>query len=818
MLRNYFTTAFRNIWRNKTFSLINVLGLSIGISAALVIFLIVHYEFSYDTFEKGKDRIYRVVLDAKFNGFEGHSTGVQAPLSTAVANEMTGIELTVPVMTFQGDGTVKVSVARDDANPVVYKKQPNIVFTNPQYFQLLQYRWMAGSQQAALKDPFSVVLSESRAVAYFPNTSLPDIIGKEIVYNENMPLKVTGIVKDLDETTHFTALEFISFSTIAKTNLQNNFMMNVWNDWMAYSFLYVKLAKNATVDAEEIQLKTLLNKYNKDANKDANNTMAFRLQPLNDIHFNPIYQGFGNRIASRATLYGLLAIAAFLLVLGCINFINLTTAQATRRAKEIGIRKTMGSSKTQLVLQFLGETFSITLIATVLSVVLTPLLLNMFKGFIPEGLHFDLTQQPVIIVFLLLLLVTVSFLSGLYPALVLSAYKPVTVLKNQSFSGKSQTRNAWVRKTLTVSQFVIAQFLVIATLMVARQISYSLNADIGFNKDAVITFELPRDTVKTHRPQLLEKIKSIPGVAIASTGFMAPADAGVAFTNISYYNGSEEVKPLANVQIRWGDTAFIHVYQIPLLAGRNVMRSDTIREFIINEKYARALGFGHPQDALGKQLLWNKKYLPIVGIMKDFHDVSMKGEINPVVLAGGNGSTFHIKLHPNTGDGQWKKTIAQIQSAYKQVYPEADFNYSFVDDKIARFYTAEQHTASLLTWATVLAVFISCLGLLGLVIYTTNVRTKEIGIRKILGASVSNIVTILSKDFVQLVLLAFVIAAPLAWWVMYKWLQNYVYKTTLSWQVFALAGGAMLLIAILTLSFQTIRTAVSNPVKSLRTE
>ena len=818
MLKNYFITAFRNIWRNKTFSLINILGLAIGISAALVIFLIVHYEFSYDTFEKDKGRIYRVVLDAKFNGFEGHSTGVQAPLSAAVANEMTGIELTVPIMTFQGDGTVKVSVARDGANPVVYKKQPDIVFTNPQYFQLLQYKWMAGSQRASLRDPFSVVLSESRAAAYFPNTALPDIIGKEIVYNENLPLKVTGIVKDLEETTHFAALEFISFSTIAKTNLRQNFMMDVWNDWMAYSFLYIKLAKDASVASAETQLKTILNKYNKEANKDANNTMAFRLQPLNDIHFNAIYQGFGNRVASKTTLYGLLSIAAFLLLLGCINFINLTTAHATRRAKEIGIRKTMGSSKIQLVVQFLGETFAITMLATILSVVLAPFLLNMFKGFIPEGLHFDLTHQPVIIVFLLLLLVTVSFLSGFYPALVLSGYKPVTVLKNQSFSGKSQTRSAWVRKTLTVSQFVIAQFLVIATLIVARQISYSLNADLGFNKDAVITFNLPRDTVKTHRPQLLEKIKSIPGVAMASSGFMAPADEGVAFANISYFNGKEEIKPGANIQIRWGDTSFIHVYQIPLLAGRNVLPGDTTREFIVNEKFARTIGFNRPQDALGKQLLWNKKYSPIVGIIKDFHDISMKGEINPLVLSGGNGSTFHIKLQPNTGGGQWKKTISQIQSAYNQVYPDEDFNYSFIDDKIARFYVSEQHTESLLTWATALAVFISCLGLLGLVIYTTNVRTKEIGIRKILGASISNIVAILSKDFVQLVLLAFVIAAPLAWWAMYKWLQNYVYKASLSWWVFALAGGAMLVVAVLTLSFQTIRTAVSNPVKSLRTE
>ncbi len=819
MIKNYFTTAFRNLWRNKTFSFINVLGLAIGISASLVIFLIVHYESSYDTFEKDAGRIYRVVLDAKFNGQEGHSAGVLAPLSTAMANEMTGVELTVPVMSFQGDGNAKISIERENAHPVVYKKQPFVAFTNPEYFQLLPYQWIAGSSQTALKNPFSVVLTESRATAYFPNTPVADIIGKQIVYNDDLRTTVSGVVKDLQDQTNFRSAEFISFSTIAKTNLQHNFMMDVWDDWMAYSLLYTKLSKDVTAANAEARLNTLLNKYNKSASKDANNYLRIHLQPLSDIHFNQLYAAFNQvKIASRSTLAGLLVIGGFLLLLGCINFINLATAQASRRAKEIGIRKTMGSSKPQLVAQFLGETFFITLIATLLSVVLAPVLLGMFKNFIPEGLNFDLRRQPSIALFLLLLVVVVSFLSGIYPALVLAGYKPVLVLKNQSFPDNTSTRGAWIRKTLTVSQFVIAQFFVIATVMVSKQINFSLNADIGFNKDAVFTFELPRDSVKAHGQQLLASIRSMPGVAAASTGFMAPAGNGVAYVNISYFDGKEEIHPNLNVQIRWGDTAFLHVYQIPLLAGRNVLPSDTIKEFIINEKYARALGFQQPRDAIGQQLKWNNKFAPIVGVVKDYHDISMRGEINALVFGGGNGSTFHIKLQPNAGGGAWTKTIAQVQAAYKQLYPAEDFNYQFVDENIAKFYESEQHTASLLAWATGLAVFISCLGLLGLVIYTTNIRTKEIGIRKILGASAANIVTILSKDFVRLVLLAFVIAAPLAWWTIFKWLQDYAYKTDMSWWVFVLSGLAMLSIALLTLSVQTIRTAISNPVKSLRTE
>jgi putative ABC transport system permease protein len=293
MFKNYLVIAVRNFLRNKTFSIINVMGLSIGISAALVMFLIAFYEFSFDKFEPDRQRIYRVVLDAKFNGTEGHSTGVPAPLGGAIENEVTGVEHTVPVFQFQGDANAKVTVETSNPEkPVVYKKQPNIVFTNADYFSLLNFRWVAGSPKPAMQDPFSVVLTESRAKQYFPSLTTAEIIGKQITYNDDLRTKVSGIVKDLNETTSFTSAEFISLATIAKTNLQNNFMMTVWNDWMAYSKLYVKLSPGTSAAATEAQLKALIKKYNKDANKDANNTMSFHLQPLNDINLNPRYQSF----------------------------------------------------------------------------------------------------------------------------------------------------------------------------------------------------------------------------------------------------------------------------------------------------------------------------------------------------------------------------------------------------------------------------------------------------------------------------------------------------------------------------------------------
>ncbi len=821
MFKNYFRTAFRNFWRNKSFSAINVLGLSIGISASLIIFLIVQFELSYDKVETNDNRIYRVVMDMKFNGNDGHSPAVVAPLSSAIQREITGVEATVPVMQFQGDATAKVSIEKEGSSkPSVFKKQPDIVFTNPQYFSLLPFKWVAGSPESSLKNPFNVVLTESRIKQYFPSTNINDVIGKQIKYNDDFTATVSGVVKDLNEHTSFDAVEFISFATIAQTHMQNDFMMNTWDDWMSYSHLYVKLSDNTKNVNVEKQLNNLFVKYNKNANKDAANYMHLHLQPLNDVHFNNLYASFDGRIAHKPTLYGLLAVAAFLLILACINFINLTTANAASRAKEIGIRKTMGSSKKQLIFQFLGETFLFTLAACVISFCIAPLLLKLFADFIPPGLNFQPFNQPNIFLFLLALAVVVSFLSGLYPAFILSGYKPVKVLKNQSFTFSNETRHAWIRKILTVSQFVIAQFFVIATVMVSKQINYSLNADMGFRKDVVLSFDLPRqDTVAIHRSVLLNKIKALPGVQMASRGFLTPADEGAAFTDISYAAAANDNKE--SVQLRWGDSNYLKLFNIKILAGRNIEESDTIKEFLINETYARSLGFKRPQDAINKLLDYNGMKLPVVGVMHDFNEQSFHAPVGPLVFTSFDDRSYfiHVLLQSQNGNTtSWSNTIAQIQKAYHQLYPDEDFTYKFLDDTIAKFYESEQHTASLLSWATGLSILISCLGLLGLVMYTINTRTKEIGIRKILGATIANIISILSKDFVQLVLIAFVIATPVAWWASYKWLQNFAYKINMNWWVFALCGFAMLLIALSTLSIQTIKAAVANPVKSLRTE
>ena len=548
--------------------------------------------------------------------------------------------------------------------------------------------------------------------------------------------------------------------------------------------------------------------------------MTVHLQPLADIHFNTDYGVFDeSRQAHKPTLYALLAVAGFLLLLACINFINLSTAQASQRAKEIGIRKTMGGQRGQLAFQFLNETFLLTVMATGLSIVLAPFLLKVFSDFIPKELHFSLTRQPEIIPFLLTLIIAVSLLSGIYPALVLSGYKPVLILKNQAFSGSAKTRAAWLRKSLTVSQFVIAQVFIIATILVGRQISYALNKDLGFKKEAIAFFGTPYNRPKTQRDVLLQKLNAIPGIALISHSSAPPASGGVNTTDAKYNDGKKEVK--TEVQVLLADTNYLRLFHLNLLAGSNIPQCDTSNALIINETYARILGFSDTRKAVGKRVNWNSANLPIVGVIADFHQASLHKPIKPLAVINGmnDAFNFNIALQPQNADGTaWKATIAQIEAAYKSLYPEDDFSYEFFDESIARFYTGEKNASRLLLWATGLAIFISCLGLLGLVIYITNQRTKEIGIRKVIGASVLQIVTLLSRDFLKLIGIAIFIALPIAFWAGQKWLENFAYKAALSWWIFAAGAAALLFVAVAVLCLRAFKAATANPVESLRSE
>jgi putative ABC transport system permease protein len=819
MFKNYFTTAVRNFWRNKTFSLINIFGLAIGISAALVIYLIVQYDFSFDKFHKDGNRIYRAVSDFSFSGEMFHNSGITSPMGNAARKELTGLELVVPFRIIEEDTKITLPTANGN-QPVIYKKQKNVVFVNQDYFKLIQYTWLKGSPKTALQQPYQIVLTESRAKQYFPNLTPGEIIGKEIYFNDTIRTNIIGIVKDIEQNTDFTFKTFISIATLETARLKP-WDWDEWNNTNSASQLVIKLSTGVSVTKIEKELHGLYEKYRKkDMKHNDNSKSSYTLQPLSDIHFNEDYDNFNQRLAHKPTLYGLLAVAAFLLLLGCINFINLTTAQASQRAKEIGIRKTMGGTKSQLVMQFLSETFFITIVATILSIAITPLLLKVFANFIPEGLHFNITKQPGILFFLLALVMVVTFLSGFYPALILSGFKPVLVLKKQAYSNTGKTRNAFLRKTLTVSQFVIAQVFIIATILVSKQISYSLNKDLGFKKDAILYFSTNyHDKDFNHKAVLMDKLRAIPEIAMISLSNDPPSSYGIWSSLMKYKDGKKEIE--SDVQVKIGDTNYISLYKMKLLSGTNLPYSDTSNSLIINETYAKILGFKEPQQAIGKYIGWENKNLPINGVVADFHQRSLHEIIKPLIIASNikQYRTFNIALQPQNAAGTvWKSAIGKIEKAWKEVYPEDDFDYSFMDKSVAGYYTNEKNISNLLLWATGLAIFISCLGLLGLVIYITNQRTKEIGIRKVIGATVTQIVSLLSKDFLKLVAIAFIITVPIVWWGAYKWLQNFAYKTTISWWVFASGGLIMFLIALIILSIRTFKAASANPVKSLRTE
>lgn len=819
MIRNYISTAFRHFWKQKWFTLINISGLAIGISAALVIYLIVQYDLSYEKFQPDGDRIYRIVSNTDFSGDLSKNPGVPMPLPEAVKKEVTGIENSTHLVT-QYRMTVAIPLA-EKLTPQVVRRQERITFADNEYFKLFQYEWLAGSKEEALKEPFRVVLTESRAQSYFGKVNYSDLLGKTLIYDDSINVLIAGIVKDISAASNFEFAEFLSKSTIDQTGLKERWRSDRWGSINSSSQYFVKLNKGVSPDKILPQITALRNKY-RDNKEEADNTVH-QLQPLFDIHFDAELGAFyGERLANKNILYSLLAVGAFLLLLGCINFINLCTAQASQRAKEIGIRKTLGGGRRQLSIQFFFETFLVVLIATLLSIALTPWLLYVFKDFIPPALNFSSVNQPHVWLYLSLVLLIVTVISGFYPAQVLNRFQPVIVLKNQTAAASGQSRKAWLRKTLTISQFVIAQFLVIVTLVFAGQIKYSLSKDLGYKKDAIVNLYTPRNFWNKAKDErrfvLYEKLKALPGIEKLSFSDKPPASGSVSSSDVTYNNNGKELTTM--VELRHADSAFFDLYKMKLIAGRNMYPSDTVREVIINETYAKFLGFKEPKEALGKMLRYESG-VPIVGVIADFHSKSTREPIKPMIYSAASGQTWMLSMSLSGGVAQrdnWETTLSAIRNIYKEIYPDEEYNLSFFDQSVENFYRAEQNMVKLLTWASGLCIFISCLGLLGLVMFTTNTRVKEIGVRKVLGASVVEIVTLLSKDFLLLVALAFCIAAPLAWIFATNWLQNYSYRAPIGWWVFVACALGMMAIALSILSLRTIQAAGANPVKSLRSE
>tara|TARA_R110002049_G_scaffold93802_1_gene231550 strand:+ start:1221 stop:3629 length:2409 start_codon:yes stop_codon:yes gene_type:complete len=801
--------------KHKVFSLINIIGLTIGLSASFVIGLIIYYDASFDTFHKDKEQIYRVVSDFYSPDGEFSVSGVTLALEDAIKDNSN-------FETVSGFYIERPSKVENRENGSEFKWPNFVIFTDANYFKIFNYKFLAGDTTDLLSNPNNVILTENRASDYFPNSSPSDIIGKTLVYNDSLNVTVTGIVENFKERSDFVFEEFISHPTLLNTRLRENIISKDWNNTNDASQLFVKVASNANLSSIQKRFDDLAKEHQDEDSKKYGEEQVFSLQPLSDIHFNQRYgiYDWSKGQANKSLLINLSLVALFLLVLGCINFVNLNTAQASQRAKEIGIRKTLGSTRKQLIIQFMGETFLLVIVSALLSILLSKSLINVFSDFVPEGLSFELFKTPVIIFGIIVLLLLVTFLSGFYPALILSRYNTVSVLKNHTAIGENKVK---LRKYLTVFQFSIAQVFIIATLLVGRQITFLLETDMGFKTDAIVSVFSPRAEREISKKEIYaEKLRAIPEIKEISVGGTPPASISTNSTTVTYNHGVNEIN--SDLQFIFGDINYSKVFELDILAGRTI-RNDTVKELVINETCMRKLGFKNPEDAIGKTVMLSDQSIPIVGVMADFFQRSLKSDVKPMALRGdwhrpdwSQFQAIHVALQSESSEGL-QSTLVEIEDAYKSVYSESDdYRIEFLDETIQNFYNREQKISRLLNWATGLSILISCLGLLGLVIYTTNRRVKEIGVRKVLGASLLQINTLLCKEFLILVAVAFVIASPIAWCGISHWLQDFAYKTNISFWVFLASGLAMLFFALLIISVKTLQAANANPVESLRSE
>lgn len=814
MLYNTIKIAWRNLQKNKVYTTINVLGLSIGISACLVIFLVVKFELSFDNFHPDKERIYRLVSDV--NSEEGwqHAGNVPDPLPIAVRQEVSGL---AQVAIFH-NYTAKVSIPGhgghvkkiDAARPG--EGRSDIIIAEPEYFDIFQQEWLAGNKATALQEPFKVVLTRSKAEKYFGSQPLDGYLDRTIIYNDSLPLTVSGIVADFPENTDFYFNDFISFATVKSTFLRNDFTFDNWSGSHRDTQVFVKLGGQVSDTHVQAALDNLVRRHLPNVTP----LPVFKLQSLADIHVNLDYDDIYSRKVHLPTIYSMLLIAGFILLLAIVNFINLATAQSMRRSKEIGVRKVCGSSRLALMLQFLSETFMLTLTAVLLSLASLYFLLYLLRSFIPDGALSVLFSAQAVAFLLGLALVT-AFLAGFYPAHVLSSFVPVISLKGTDMQKYSS--RAYLRRGLVVFQFTISLVLTIGTLVVNHQMRYMRNKKTGFSKEGIITIQTNDFYPAKDKDLLASKIRQISGVKMVSVS-QAPPAANEHWSLPLTLKGDKPVTVAC--QLEWADQYFIPLFQMTLIAGRNLQSSDTLREVIINAACAKAMGFVKPADALNKSVeAMNEtgafQRYPIVGVLADFHSQSLQKPITPFFIAssGHFSRNINVKLASKAGS---EPVLHEIAAYWKEIYPNEKFDYRFFDETVARFYENERKTSLLMNVATALSMFISCIGLLGMTAFTAQQRVREIAIRKVLGATTGNMLVLLSREMILLIVTAIFIASPIAWYFLQKWLENFSYNDGISWASFLMASLLTLLIALTTVSYQAVRAAVANPLKNLKTD
>jgi len=819
MLGTYLRIASRILVRNKLYTLINVLGLALGVCVCIIIWLVDSYDLNFDRFHPDGDRIYRVTMGGKPG--ERRLAVILRPMPAAMRAAIPGLESMTAYFTYDESQTVRVPV-QGHATAAFQPRLPaedrgtGIIIADTGWFHVFSYRWLAGNPATALTAPFQVVLTESAARRYFRNIPPMATIGRELIYADSLHVHVSGVVRDWAQHSDLAYTDFISFPTINVSFLKATHQMDDWEPRYGpdhpWPYVYVRLARGVNTGQVEAQMNQIAAKRDIQTPGGQYTQM---LQPLSDLHFKSDVME-NSRKAHRPTLYALAGIALFILVLAAVNFINLATAQSLQRAKEVGVRKVLGSDKGQLVRQFLIETGVLTSLALVLAILLVWPVMHWFQDYIPAGIHFN-PFTPANLLFLAAVLITVTLAAGFYPAQVLAGYQPVETLKGSgSIRGGEKW---WLRQSLVIFQFTISLVFIIVTLVIGSQIRYMLNTDYGFRSDAIVTVQGRPNMMdtSTRKINILEqRYSQLPGIAEVIREENAPIGRGRMGGRITY-KGRQLVELFTNVD--FADERFIPFYGMRMVAGRNFRHSDSLTEYVINETAAKQLGFATPSAAVG-QLLGDDA-VPIVGVVADYHEGSFQEPIQPIVLGHLPRAERNLGIRlASTGKGvdQVKSTLEAMEKIYKELYPGAVFSYDFMDDSIRNLYKNEQKTALLVNVAMGLAIFISCMGLFGLSLFATERRAGEIGIRKVLGATTANIAVMLNRQYIRLVLLALIIASPIAWLVAHQWLLNFAYRVAVDVWVFVIAGVSAIGLALVTVSYQSIRAALANPIRSLRSE
>jgi len=807
MIKSYLKIAWRNTIRHKTYTVINVAGLAVGFAAFLLIFLVVRYEQSFDQFHVHKNQLFRLIRvatrnEARNEGHKSYRMGVPFPVPPSLRSNFPQLANAGAIVP---DDFVQVIIG-DNGNGAAkrFREEHGIFFAEPQFFDMFSFPLVAGEYRNSIKLPNNVLLTQSLGDKYFGHWQ--KATGK-MMRMDGIPMRVCGILKDMPANTDFPMKAVLSYATHQSYADLKRFM-NDFGYIEEDNYCFVQLNESESPEQFKHQLKQYSDRYIKPFDKG----YFLSIQPLNEMHFDARYGTFNGRVFSENIIIVLSTIGIFLLVVACVNFINLSTAQAVNRAREVGVRKVLGSNRSQLILQFLGEAAVVSCFALFIALAAVLFAIPAINNLLDIHLTASALYNGNMIFFLVSALAAVILLAGFYPAFLLSGFNPVQVLKSTL---SAQQGGISLRRGLVIFQFFTAQALIIVTMVMVAQMSYVNTADMGFKKEAILTAELPQDSIGfAKRAVLRDELLKIPGIEKVSFGTGAPIG-GRWFIDLRTLDHVGKA-PNMIIAYKMSDTGFFNLFHLQFIAGRPYYDSDTTREFVVTENVTRNLGYSDPQRAIGKRIIVNGFNRPIVGVVKNFHTDSYRFSMVPVVMTTDRRGYGRVSVKLNLA--QAKPALAAMEKLWGKYYPDFAFTNSFLDQDIAAYYRQETQLSQLYKLFAAVAIFISCLGLYGLVTFMAVQRRKEIGVRKVLGAPVSAILILLSREFTLLIGIAFLIAAPMAWYLMHSWLQQYAYHIHLGTGIFAITIIGSIMIAWATVGYTAIKAALANPAKSLRNE